>query len=294
MESARCKAFILSAELGSFSRAGEALSYTPSGVSQLVTALENEFGFSLLHRTKRGVTLTEAGEKLLPAVRSFIQQEERMLQLAAEVKGLDVGEITIASYFSISAHWLPGVIRAFERDHPHIRVKLMEGIRTEVIRWLSDASADIGFMSSGSDLAFDWIPLAEDRMLAVLPPNHPAAKGESFPIEAFARESFIMPAFGQDDDVSALFGKYRIEPIIKFSTLESFAAISMVEHGLGVSVMNELITINWKSDTVMLPLDPPQTITLGISIPSLEQAAPAVRKFAEYAVRMLTREERQP
>ena len=217
-----------------------------------------------------------------------------MLQLAAEVKGLDVGEITIASYYSISSHWLPGVIRAFERDHPHIRIRLMEGIRQDVVRWLRDASADIGFMSNGEDLAFDWIPLAEDRMLAVLPRNHPAAGGESFPIGDFARESFIPPALGRDDDVAALFEKYHIEPIIKFSTLESFAAISMVEHGLGISVMNELITKNWKSDTVMLPLDPPQSITLGMAIPSLDQAAPAVRKFAEYAVRMLTREERQP
>ena len=291
MESARCKAFIKSAELGSFSRAGEALSYSPSGVSQLVTALEAEFGFPLLHRTKKGVTLTEAGEKLLPAVRTFIQQEERMFQLAAEVKGLDVGQITIASYYSISNHWLPKVISAFEKDHPHIRIRLMEGIRKDVIGALRDASADIGFMSSGGGLGFDWLPLAEDPMLAVLPRAHPAAARESFPVEDFSKESFIMPAFGHDDDVTALFERFRIEPNIKFSTLESFAAMSMVESGLGISVMNRLITVNWQCDVALLPLDPPQSITLGMALPSLAQAAPAVRKFAEYTVRMLVRRE---
>ena len=294
MESARCKAFILSAELGSFSRAGEALSYSPSGVSQLVTALEAEFGFPLLHRTKKGVTLTAAGEKLLPAVRSFIQQEDRMFQLAAEVKGLDVGEITIASYYSISNHWLPKVMSAFEKDHPRIHIRLLEGIRKDVIRSLRDAGADIGFMSSGDGLGFDWIPLAEDPMLAVLPRNHPAARRESFPVEDFAKESFIMPAFGHDDDVTALFEKFHIEPDIKFSTLESFAAMSMVESGLGISVMNRLITVNWQCDVVKLPLDPPQSITLGMAIPSLAQAAPAVRKFAEFAVRLLVRQDLLP
>ena len=284
MESARCKAFIMAAELGSFSRAGEALSYSPSGVSQLVTALETEFGFPLLHRTKKGVTLTAAGEKLLPAVRGFIQQEERMYQMAAEVKGLDVGEIAIASYYSISNHWLPKVISAFEKDHPHIHIRLMEGIRQDVIRHLRDSSADIGFMSSGDGLGFDWIPLAEDPMLAVLPKDHPSAKLDSFPVEEFAREGFIMPAFGNDDDVAALFDKFHIEPNIRFSTFESFAAMSMVESGLGVSLMNRLITVNWQCDVVKLPLDPPQSIILGMAIPSLAQAAPAVRKFAEYAV----------
>ncbi len=114
MESARCKAFVLSAELGSFSRAGEVLNYTPSGVSQLVTALENEFGFALLHRSKKGVALTSEGETLLPPVRSFLHQEERVFQLAAEIRGLMVGEIAIASYYSISTRLIPKVIHAFE------------------------------------------------------------------------------------------------------------------------------------------------------------------------------------
>lgn len=61
MESARCKAFVTAAETGSFSKAGEVLGYTPSGVSQLVTSLERELGLPLLGRNRKGVTLTENG-----------------------------------------------------------------------------------------------------------------------------------------------------------------------------------------------------------------------------------------
>ena len=67
------------------------------------------------------------------------------------------------------------------------------------------------------------------------------------------------------------------------------AAFAMIENGLGMTIMNELITRSWQSDVIMLPLDPPQYITLGMALPSAENAAPAVRKFAEYAVRLLTR-----
>ena len=78
METARCRAFMVSAEAGSFTRAAEQLNYTPSGVSQLVTAFENELGFALLRRTKRGVSLTESGKLIIPAVREFLAQEGRI------------------------------------------------------------------------------------------------------------------------------------------------------------------------------------------------------------------------
>ena len=86
METARCRAFLQAAETGSFSRAAEKLNYTPSGVSQLVTAMEETVGFPLLHRSRKGVRLTEAGERLLPAVRAFLQQDARIEQIAGEIR----------------------------------------------------------------------------------------------------------------------------------------------------------------------------------------------------------------
>ena len=116
MESARCRAFLAAVEAGSFSRAAELLNYTPSGVSQLVTALEKEVGFPLLRRNKKGVSPTENGKRLLPAVRDFLAQENRIFELAAEINGLLTGSVAIASYSSIATHWLPAVIRDFQRD----------------------------------------------------------------------------------------------------------------------------------------------------------------------------------
>ena len=133
MESARCKAFLAAVETGSFTKAAEKLNYTTSGVSQLVAALEKELGISLFIRKKQGVTLSDDGNRLLPAIRSFLQQEERIYQTASEIRGLSTGEITIAAYPSMSAHWLPQVIRTFQNDYPHIQVNLMEGIRQEII-----------------------------------------------------------------------------------------------------------------------------------------------------------------
>lgn len=288
MESARCKAFLASVEAGSFSKAAEVLNYTPSGVSQLVNALENELGFSLLRRNKRGVIPTENGEKFLPAVREFLLQENRIYQLAAEMNGLLIGSIIIAAYSSIATHWLPSVIRAFQEDYPQIKIKLMEGIRQEVTKWLDEKIADIAFLSYKDPMLYYWIPLAEDQMMAVLPKTHPLASETSYPLKNCEHERFIMPALGRDVDVVTLFQDNNLNPTIQFSTLENFATMAMVEQGLGMSIMNELITRKWQCDVVKLPLDPPQKITLGIALPSLEHASPAVKLFVKYAVERLT------
>ena len=288
METARCRAFLAAAETGSFSKAAEALSYTPSGVNQLVTALEKELGFPVFRRNTKGVTLTENGELLLPTVREFLRQEDRIFELSAEMNGLLIGSVTIASYSSIATHWLPAVISAFQRDYPQIRIKLMEGIWQEVSKWLDDRAADIGFFSYQEGMPYEFIPLAEDPMLALLPRDHPLANAEVYPLENCATDRFIMPALGCDDDVEALFAKNGIEPNVQFTTLESFSVMSMVEQGLGMSVMNQLITEKRICDIAKLPIDPPSQITLGVAMNSKADVSPAVK----YAVRMLTRIEK--
>lgn len=289
METARCRAFLAAAETGSFSKAAEALSYTPSGVNQLVTALEKELGFPVFRRNTKGVTLTENGELLLPTVREFLRQEDRIFELSAEMNGLLIGSVTIASYSSIATHWLPAVIRAFQQDYPQIRIKLMEGIWQEVSKWLDDRAADIGFLSYQEGMPYDFIPLAEDPMLALLPKDHPLAQAETYPLENCKYDRFIMPALGCDDDVEALFAKNGIEPNVQFTTLESLSVMSMVEQGLGMSVMNKLITEKRICDIVMLPIDPPSQITLGVAMNSKADVSPAVKMFLKYAVRMLTK-----
>ena len=289
MENSKYRAFLVSAELGSFTKAAKELNYTPSGISQLVSALERELGFPLFYRDKKGVKLTENGKKLIPVIRDLIKQEDHLNQISAEINGLNTGSVTIAAYSSISSHWLPSVIKEFKEMYPQIELHLMEGIRQEVDQWLSEKRADIAFLSYKEPMPYEWFPLAEDAMLAILPVNHPLANLKSYPIHHCQNEQFIMPAFGRDDDVAALLEQYELSPNIVFSTLENFAALNMIEQGLGMSIMNELITKRWKCNVRKLPLDPPQHITLGIAVHSLDNCPPAVRKFINLARQRLTK-----
>ena len=108
-----------------------------------------------------------------------------------------------------------------------------------------------------------------------------------YPLINCETDSFIMPALGRDDDVVSLFERNGIKLNIHFTTLENFATMAMIEKGLGMSVMNNLITEKWNCDVVKIPVDPPSRITLGLAVPSYKQASPAVKRFIKYAVERL-------
>ncbi len=287
MDLNKYKVLLTAADLGSFTQAAKRCGYTPSGVTHLMNALENEIGFPLFVRTKNGVRLTENGARLAPLLRELLRLEEDVTQTVSEIKGLNAGSITIGSYSSVAVHWLPGIIRAFQQDYPNIRINMMEGIRQEVVAWLEDKQIDIGFLSFQPKMKFDWIPLYDDPMLAILPPNHPLAKESCYPLENCEAENFIMPGCGNDYDVVEMFRQARICPNVRYETFENYAALSMIECGLGMSVMNELITMGRTCNVVKLPLQEKKHITLGIAVPSMEKLSPAARKFVSYSERHL-------
>ena len=94
MELDRYRALVCAIETGSLSAAAEALQYTPSGVSRMVAALEEETGVPLLLREHSGVCPTKECEKLLPAIRDLLHAGESCAQLSAQLRGLDIGTVT--------------------------------------------------------------------------------------------------------------------------------------------------------------------------------------------------------
>lgn len=282
MDLKKYRVFLTAVDLGSFTKAAAQLDYTPSGVTHMMNALEDELGFQILTRGKTGVLLTDNGERLVPILRELLRMEEDFSQTVSEINGLNTGTIRIGSYSSIAVHWLPQIIKNFQDDYPNIQITLMEGIRQEVVTWLEERKIDLGFMSYQQGMKFDWIPLKDDPMLAILPLNHPLAKEKKYPIQNCELEDFIMPGCGYDYDVVELFRRAKISSKIRYETFENYAALSMIECGLGMSIMNELITKGRICNVAKLSLQPEQYISLGIAVPNTDKISPAAKKFITY------------
>lgn len=291
MDNNRCKAFVECVEKGSISAAADALGYTPSAVSQLITAFEKELGLKLLARSTRGVTLTSEGSAMLPVIRSYLTREQEIYQYASELKGVVTGKLDIAAYPSVATTWLPGVVRRFKNDFPGIQINIMESIKSDIVRRFEQNTADIGFLAYSEPMPYDWIPLTDIEIIAAIPEDHPLADAESFPIAECENDDFIIGSWGKEQEILEILDRFNVHPNIKYTTYDTPATLAMVRMGLGVSFVNELSARHWNGHLVKLPLDPPQKSNFGIAIPSKEQMTSAARKFVEYTVRFFEQDE---
>ena len=282
MENSRCKAFIECANRGSIKAAAETMGYTPSAISQLITAFEKELGLKLFVRTQKGVELTREGYELVPVVRSYLAQEQEIYQFASELKGVTRGKITIASYPSIATTWLPEIVRRFKADYPGIQFSIMESIREDIFQRLDRNEADIGFLAWADPMPYDWIPLTETAIIAAVPEDHPLASRASFPIRECEKNDFILGSWGREQEILSILKKNKVHPEIKYTTYDTPATLALVRMGLGVSLVNELSAQAWNEHLVKLPLDPPASVTFGIAVNSREQMTNAAKKFLEY------------
>ena len=97
------------ADQGSFRKAADILGLTPSAISHTISAMESELGFSVLNRSKSGVTLTNYGEHLLPYVNAVLNSDESLWQAIAEFNGLKQGKVKVGCFSSICTNWLPSI-----------------------------------------------------------------------------------------------------------------------------------------------------------------------------------------
>lgn len=284
MDLKKCEVLLTAIDLGSFTRAGEALGYTQSGITQMMKSLEQEVGFPLFHKGHRGVSLTSEGESLLPSIRSLLFSNENVNQEISFLKGIKKGTLRIGTYLSCSIHWLPDIIREFQDDYPSIVFNIMEGGGGEIADWLDDFTVDIGLTSFQKEKNYDFIHVLQDPLLAVLPSNHPFAGYTEIPIQLFENVPFVTYSTRDNDaDIYPLLDKYRVTPDIKFTGKNDFSIISMVKNGLGASIMPELFLSSYPGSYETRPLVPRSYRNLGIALRSSKELSPAMKLFLQYA-----------
>ena len=218
---------------GSLTKAAVELGCTQSAVSHCLDALEKELGFALLTRNRAGVKLTSEGERLLPAVRSFLGAAEQLRQTASSIRGLESGTVRIGAFTSVAVHWLPPILKEFQHDYPRVDFRLLNGDYHDVEQWLTDGSVDVGFVTLPSPVGCECIPLMEDRLLAILPRHSRFENYPRFPLVECETEPFISLLESSDHDARRALEAAGVKPNVRFYTKDDYAVIAMVEQGAG-------------------------------------------------------------
>ncbi len=275
-------AFAKTVEYGSFTKAAEVLNYSQSGISRMINDLEKEWRVSLLERGRSGVRLTSDGLKLLPLAQSVCNEYHKLQAQVDELNGLQSGLIRIGTFSSVATHWLPNIIKEFQKDYPNIDYELLLGDYTEIESWILEGRVDCGFLRLPTLPEFETIFLEQDKLLVVLPETHPLADCAYFPIKALCDYPFMLLEKGAKAEVSEIFERCNLSPKIHFTTWDDYAIMSMVESGLGISILPQLILRRIPYRIVAKELEVPAYRKIGLALRDKKSMSLAVKRFLDY------------
>lgn len=244
MEDHKLKVFCTVAETKSFSKASEIIHLTQPAVSLLVQALEEIYETKLFDRASNTVTLTPAGEMLYKYAKEILNLYAAAEKNIGEITGFVKGSISVGASSTIGNYLLPGVIAAFRKTHPKIKVHLLIGNTKRVVELLNAGNIDIGLVEG--DVARQKVvvdKLVADELALIVPPLHPLAKKRNVSIFEITKEPFIFreEGSGTRQVIEKYLGKYSITPqnMMISMVLGSTEAIKeSVENGIGIAIVS--------------------------------------------------------
>lgn len=279
-------------ESGSLKQAAEIHGLTQSAVSHAIASLESEWGFTILIRGRAGIKLTSNGERVLRHIHEILKWNEQMMQEIANIKGLEIGTVRIGTFSSVSVQWLPEILKSFNADLPAIEIKLLEGDYDTLEHWIATGAVDFGFVSLPTSKSFEVIFLKKDRMLCILPDEHRLANQQEVSFADIKEEMLIMSKKGSDNDLKRIFHENNVTPHIKFELADDQAIISMVQNGMGISILPEMVLYRVPHNVRILSLEGEHYRSIGIAAPSFNTISPAAQKFIDYMKAWLNNSDR--
>ena len=280
-------AFLKTVECGSFSQAAELLHYSQSGISRMIGSLEKEWGVVLLERGKRGIRLTSEGTRLLPHIRDVCLEQEKLTAEIDSLHGLQSGLLRIGAFASVATHWLPGIIKSFQKKYPNISYELLVGNYTDVENWLQEGRVDCGFLRLPTRPELKTIFLKRDELVAILPEGHRLASYDRLPLKEICQEPFVLVEQGESSEILELFERQHLMPQIHFRAWDDYTIMAMAESELGVSILPKLILERCPYRIAIKSLDGPAYRDLAIAFKEGAHISAAVKKFLEHLQNVL-------
>lgn len=277
--------FLKVVECGSITKAAEQLGHTQSGVTQLLQALEHDLGLPLMIRNRSGIVLTEAGRKLYPLISEVVACDEKLNRAVEDLNRSDMQTITIGTFKSVAINWLPTMIQEYQQFEPDIRFELTDGGYNDMERTLANREVDFAFLPLPTTVPCNSIPLYRDRLLAVVPADHPATAGKRCPIELFETEPVIGLLDYLDRDSRTVLTDAGIHPNIKYMVEDDYAMIAMVAKNLGICIVPELILSGNEQNVRIMELEPPAYRTIGIAFPANKTTKDSALRFSDFVSR---------
>jgi DNA-binding transcriptional LysR family regulator len=236
--------FVSVADTRHFTRAADEVGVAQPSLSKQVRALERELGAPLLHRTRGNVSLTDAGEALLPVARRMLADADSARRRIREVLNLARGRVRLGATPSLCTGLLPTVLADFRREHPNIELIVHEGGSRDLQRDLSEGALDFALVVDarlGEDPQLATVPLCTEELVVISPRQAPSPAGRRSQITVAELEGqpLVMFRSGYDlrETTEAACRDNGFSPTFASEGGEMDAVLEFVRAGLGLAVV---------------------------------------------------------
>ena len=246
MELRHLRYFLAVAHELHFGLAAKRLNMSQPPLSQQIMQLEEELGVKLLHRTKRRVQLTRAGELYEKECRQILLQVDQATSMAVRADKGQIGQLTIGSVLSVHSTQhgaIVNILRTYAKRNPKVHISLRTLTAPKQIEALHTGRTDIGFLTA--NLAHDPIlttkPIHRNQLMLAIPRGNHLSASKSVSLEVLAREPFILvsrhlaPAY--HDLIVSWFRDHGCSVNVVYESDNLFNTLTLVECGLGVAFL---------------------------------------------------------
>ncbi|MCU1740669.1 MULTISPECIES: LysR family transcriptional regulator [unclassified Pseudomonas] len=252
--------FLAVAEEQNFGRAAKRLGMSQPPLSEQIQVLEQALKVTLFERSRRGAKLTPVGAAILPAVRKFAEQLERLELAVEEAVAGQSGLLTIGAISTAMFDVLPGLIEQLKREYPHLTVSVREIDSVEAVPALEAGDIDLAFARLDGDLgaSIRSLPLTEDRLVVALPGDHPLASRSRVSLSSLANEPLVMfsrkvsPVYF--DNLIATCRASGFSPRVLHEVRSVASQIAFVSYGQGIALVPASLKKLAPANVVFRPL----------------------------------------
>lgn len=286
MELRHLRYFITLAEELHFGRAAERLHIAQPPLSQQIRQLEAELGFSLFHRTKRSVQLTDAGHIFLAEAQQILKRLEQAVQLGRQASRGEVGQLVIGFVSSTAYNVLPEVLKRFRACVPEVTLDLQELTTDQQQHWLQEGRIDVGFLRPPiSDDRFHTEIIYQEPLMVSLPAAHPLAECDCISMRSLIRQPFVLfprnLAPGLYDSIISLCQQSGFSPIVAQEAIQMQTIVSLVAAELGVAIVPASMQHLQRTGVVYKPIQEPTPFVAIALIWRRQDSSPIVQRFLE-------------
>lgn len=257
--------FVAVAETRHFTRAAELVHVAQPSLSQQIRALERELGADLFRRARGNITLTDAGEALLPLARRILADADTARHEVQELAQLRSGRVRLGATPSLCTGLLPDVLRAFHDRYPGIRLLIEEGGSHDLVRELARGALDLALVVlplPTPSPALTTVELLREDLVVVSSPESPAPGGagrRTVRVSDLEGERLVMFRHGYDlrELTVAACRAEGFEPEFAVEGGEMDAVLGFVRAGLGVAVVPRMVATRTGRGLRVTPLARP-------------------------------------